>query len=61
MGFQIPRHDKLLEAYRERNERMADLRERGLSDVEIAKRFGLTRARVGIILGAKNPRKAQTA
>jgi len=54
MGFQIPGYDKLREAFKERNSRMAKLREKGIPDAEIARQFKLTRARVGQILGPRN-------
>jgi hypothetical protein len=37
-----------------RNREMRKLREIGLRDVDIAKKFRLTRARVGQILGPRN-------
>jgi len=52
--MKIPNWNKLLDAYRLRNQMMMRLREEGMSDAAIARRYKLTRARIGAILGAKN-------
>jgi len=41
-----------------RKRAMTKLRKLGVPDAEIARRFGISRARVGQILGAKNGKSA---
>lgn len=49
MGFQIPSYPKLAEAYAERRSRILKLLEKGVPQAEIARRLGITRARVNQI------------
>lgn len=53
MGFQTPSYAKLLEGWKERKSRMMKMREEDVSDEEIARRVGVSRARVWQIIGPR--------
>jgi transcriptional regulator len=56
MGFQIPNYQKLAQAYAERKVRVLELLAQGITQTEIARQLGITRARVSQI--AKAAREA---